>query len=146
VDERICCLRIKGKFFNKTLVCVHAPTEDKDQIEKNSFYDNLDRMYQKVAAHDIKIIMGDMNAKVGKESKVHNVGIHSLHEVSNDNGITLIVFTISRNMVISSVRFPHKDIHKETWISPDGHTRNQIDHVIIDARHASDIIDVRCRL
>jgi hypothetical protein len=46
-------------------------------------------------------------------------------------------------MVITSVRFPHKDIHKETWMSPDGHTRNQIDHVIIDARHDSDIIDVR---
>jgi hypothetical protein len=52
--------------------------------------------------------MGDMNAKVGKESKVHNVGIHSLHKVSNDNGIRLIDFAISRNMVISSVRFPIK--------------------------------------
>jgi hypothetical protein len=46
-------------------------------------------------------------------------------------------------MVISSMRFPHKGIHKETWISPDGHTENQIDHVLIDARHASDIIDVK---
>jgi hypothetical protein len=34
----------------------------------------------------------------------------------------------------------------ETWISPDGHTKNQIDHVLIDARHASDITDVKsCR-
>jgi hypothetical protein len=124
VDERICCLRIKGNFFNTTLICVHAPTEDKDEIEKNSFYDNLNRIYHKVATHDFKIIMGDMNAKVGKVSKVHNVGIHSLHEVSNDNGIKLIDFAISRNMVISSVRFPYKYIHKESWISPDGHTRN----------------------
>jgi hypothetical protein len=43
------------------------------------------------------------------------------------------------------VRFPHKDIHKETWISPHGY-KNQIDRVLIDARHASDIIDVKsCR-
>jgi exonuclease III len=42
VDERICCLRIKGKFVNTTLICVHAPTEEKDEIENNSFYDNLD--------------------------------------------------------------------------------------------------------
>jgi hypothetical protein len=41
VDERIWCLKIKGK-LNTTLICVHAPTEDKDEIEKNSFYDNLD--------------------------------------------------------------------------------------------------------
>jgi hypothetical protein len=31
-------------------------------------------------------------------------------------------------------------------ISPDGHTTNQIEHALNDARHASDIIDVRsCR-
>jgi hypothetical protein len=56
--------------------------------------------------------------------------------VSNGNGTRLIDFAVSRNMVISSMRFPHNDIHKETWISPDGHTRSQIDHVLIDARHA----------
>jgi hypothetical protein len=77
--------------------------------------------------------MGDMNVKVGKDMRAHNVGRYSLHEVSNDNGTRLIDFAISRNMVISSVRFPHKDIHKETWISPDGHTKNWIDHVLIDA-------------
>jgi hypothetical protein len=42
VDESIYYLRIKGKFFNTTLICVHAPTKDKDETEKNSFYDNLD--------------------------------------------------------------------------------------------------------
>jgi hypothetical protein len=87
-----------------------------------------------------------MNAKVGKDLRAHNAGEHSLHEVSNDNGMRLIDFAVSKNMVISNVRFPHKDIHKETWISPDLHTKNQIDHVLIDARHASDIIDVKsCR-
>jgi hypothetical protein len=68
--------------------------------------------------------MGDMNAKVGKDMRAHNVDRYSLHEVSNDNGMRLTDFAVSRNMVISSVIFPHKDIHKETWISPDGHTKN----------------------
>jgi endonuclease/exonuclease/phosphatase family metal-dependent hydrolase len=90
--------------------------------------------------------MGDMNTKVGKDMRAYNVGRYNLHEVSNDNVTRLIDFAVSRNMVISSVGFPHKDIHKETWISPDGHTKNHIDHMLIDARHASDIIDVKsCR-
>ncbi|XP_021937353.1 uncharacterized protein LOC110838457 [Zootermopsis nevadensis] len=30
VNERMCTLRIRGRFFNSTLICVHAPTEDKE--------------------------------------------------------------------------------------------------------------------
>ena len=30
-----------------------------------------------------------------------------------------------------------------TWRSPDGPTHNQIDHLIIDARHVSNLMDVR---
>jgi len=42
--------------------------------------------------------------------------------------------------------FQHKRIHKETWRSPDVTTSNQIDHVMIDSRNATDILDVKsCR-
>ena len=55
-------------------------------------------------------------------------------------------FAITKNMAISSTLFQHKRIHKETWRSPDENTANQIDHVMIDSRHATDILDVKsCR-
>jgi hypothetical protein len=69
--------------------------------------------------------MGDMNAKVGKDMRIHNL---SRHGESNNNGMRLTDPSISINMVISSMRFPHKDIHKEACMSPDGQTENQIDH------------------
>jgi hypothetical protein len=47
-----------------------------------------------IRRHDIKIIMGDKNAKVGKDMRVHNVGGHSLHEVSNDKGKRLTDFAV----------------------------------------------------
>jgi hypothetical protein len=46
-------------------------------------------------------------------------------------------------MVVASTLFNHKDIHKTTWRSPDGQTHNQIDHLLIDARHVSNVMDVR---
>ena len=49
----------------------------------------------------------------------------------------------SRGLVISSTYFPLPKIHKATWISPDQRTKNQIDHIAVDARHASNVLDVR---
>ncbi|XP_062127293.1 uncharacterized protein LOC133839668 [Drosophila sulfurigaster albostrigata] len=52
----------------------------------------------------------------------------------------------SSGILVRSTGFRHLDIHKASWLSPDRLTRNQIDHVVIDARHASNILDVRsCR-
>lgn len=49
---------------------------------------------------------------------------------------------MTQYMVISSIIFHHKNIHKQTWVSPDGRMRNQIDHVVVDSRIRC-IMDVR---
>ena len=40
-NERICKLRIKGKFNNLSTISVHAPTEEKTDEEKEKFYEDL---------------------------------------------------------------------------------------------------------
>lgn len=91
-----------------------------------------------------KIILGDLNAKIGKEHIFKpTIGNHSLHNTSNDKGIRLINFAISKELVIKSTMYPHKDIHKATWVSPDLRTKNQIDHILINNRRKSSITDIR---
>jgi hypothetical protein len=101
--DHICTLQIRGIFFNTTIICVHAPVEEKDD-----FYEDLERIYMKAPKHDIKVVMGDFNAKVGKElGLAPNVGKYSLHEETNNNGWRMIKFAITKNMTISSMLFQH---------------------------------------
>jgi hypothetical protein len=93
--------------------------------------------------NDIKILLGEFNAKVGlKDQDRSVVGNCGLHEGSSDNGLRLTELASALNMAIGSTMFPHKKIHLATWRSPDGTTNNQIDHTLIDARHKNNMMDV----
>ena len=39
--------------------------------------------------------------------------------------------------------FPHKDINKYTWTSPDGLYKNQIDHIAVNAKFKRSVRDTR---
>ncbi|PNF27457.1 hypothetical protein B7P43_G12954 [Cryptotermes secundus] len=108
VNEKICKLRIKGKYRN------------------------------------ITIILGDLNAKLGREEIYSNIsGKYTLHNVTSPNGELLVEFIIANNMVIMSTQFQHKEIHKGTWRAAEHNTVNQIDHVIINASKKDLTEDVR---
>jgi hypothetical protein len=63
----MCVLRVIGKLKNCKIICAHAPIEEKSETEKDQFYERLGKMYRQCPSYDTKIILGDMNAKVGKE-------------------------------------------------------------------------------
>jgi len=93
----------------------------------------------------MKMLLGDFNANVGRENIFNpTTGQESLHQDSNDNGDRLVNFATSKNLVVKSTIFPHRNIHKYTWTSPDGKTHNQIDHVLIDRRWHSSVLAFEC--
>jgi hypothetical protein len=91
----------------------------------------------------MKILSGDFNTKVGRENIFKPiVGNESLHQDSNDKGVRKVKYETSKNPVDENSMFPHRDIHKHTWTSPDGKTHSQIDNNLIDRRLKSSILDV----
>jgi hypothetical protein len=92
----------------------------------------------------MKIVLGDFNAKVGRESIFRPiVGNESPNQDLNDNGVRIVNFSTYKNLVVKSTMFHHRNIHKFTWSSYEGQTYNQIDYVLIDRRWHSSILDVR---
>jgi endonuclease/exonuclease/phosphatase family metal-dependent hydrolase len=147
VNDRLCWIRVRGKFRNYSIINAHAPTGDKDDEEKDKFYLELETVYSHWPRHDIKMVLGDFNAKVGKEeSNYPYAGRSGLHEECNRNAYKLVQFAAATNMIIGGTIFTHKNIHKVTWRSPDGDTMNQIGHILIQRKHSSNLKDVRCKL
>jgi hypothetical protein len=88
----------------------------------------------------MKILLRDFNAKVGREDIFKlTIVIGSLHKISNDNGVRLVNFAKPQSQKFT---FPHSNIHKYTWTSPDGKTHKQIDHILADRRRHSNVLDV----
>jgi hypothetical protein len=49
----------------------------------------------------MKTLLGDFTAKVGREDIFKlTIGNESLHEISNDNGIRVVNFATSKNLII----------------------------------------------
>lgn len=144
ISNRICKLRIRSKYRKISIINVHCLTEDKDIEEKEKFYEDIEKIYNDIPRYDVKMVMGDFNAKLGKEEMYKPViGDYSKHNETNENGKKLIEFATERDLRIMTTYFEHKNIHKGTWISPDGRTINQIDHIAIESKHIKYILDAR---
>lgn len=48
-----------------TLICVHDPTEGTDDKSKDALYAKPDNTYNRCLAHNVKIVQGNFNEKVG---------------------------------------------------------------------------------
>jgi hypothetical protein len=134
---------LRGRWYHIVVLNLHAPTEDKIDDIKDSFYDELERVFDKFPKYHMKILLGDFSAKVGREVIFKpTIGNESLYEISNDNGIRAVNFATSKNLRVKRTMFPHRNIHKYTWTSPDGKTHNQIDHFLVDRQRHSSLLDV----
>ena len=84
--------------------------------------------------------------KVGKEeSNYPCVQRTGLHAECNGNGYKLVQFAAATDVITGGTILTHKNTNKVTWRSPDGDTMNQIDHILIQKKHTSNLKDVRCK-
>jgi hypothetical protein len=88
VSDRMSYITLKGRWCDIIVLNVHAPTDDKDDDIKDSFYEELKHVFDQFPSYHMKILLGDYNAKVGREDIFKPI----IDEASNDNGVRVVNF------------------------------------------------------
>jgi hypothetical protein len=66
VSDRILYIVLRGRLCNIIVLNVHAPSEEKSDDPKDSFYEELEQTFHHYSKYHIKIILGDFNSNVGR--------------------------------------------------------------------------------
>ena len=138
VSARMSYIVLRGCWCNIIVLNAHAPTEEKSDDSKHRFYEELEQLFDHFPKH-MKILLGILIQSSGERifsNRKLRVGVYVR--------IVMIMVLESRinKLIFKSSLFPHRNIHTYTWTSPDGKTHNQIDHILIDRRRHSSLLDV----
>ena len=148
-SSRLAYIKLKCKNNYTVIIQGYAPDSSHSDDEVDEFYDSVQVVLDNVAKRDNLYVLGDFNAKIGglNETYPEIVGCHTNKKEggSNQRGLRLINFCAANDLYVVSSHFQHR--RKYTWTSPDGNTRNTIDHILIrrkDLRMVKDVHTTRC--
>ena len=142
VNERIIMCKIQARPFNIVIIQAYAPTCDHSDEEGEKFYEDLETTLKQTKSTDIKILMGDFNAKVGNTTTSQCVGKYGLGK-TNARGERLIQFCEGNNLYVANTRFKQPKRRLYTWKSPGDIYRNQIDYLLVSSRIKNSV--VKCK-
>ncbi|XP_008482566.1 craniofacial development protein 2-like [Diaphorina citri] len=147
ISDRVMMLSISSTEGVINVIQVYAPTVDKPDEDVEAFYDDIKTVLKTTKRHDITIILGDFNAKVGNIIVDGCTGAFGLG-IRNERGDRLIEFCQNEEMVLTNTTFKLPKRRLYTWKSPaDGINgnivRNQIDYILIRKRFRNSVKSVK---
>ena len=120
---------------------MYAPTTNARDEDIDEFYADLQQEIDEVPSHDMMMILGDWNAKVGKNWRAWHGALGKFgYGEENERGENLLNFCLNNNLVIANTTtYKRKAKHQRTWESPDSVTKNQIDYVLVNKKWRTSI-------
>ena len=144
INDRIMKLRVPltcGRYLS--VLSVYAPTMQATEETIMSFYKTLSSTIRSVPKEEKLIILGDFNARVGKEHQTWNaLGRHGIGK-ANSNGLLLLQLCSELDLVICNTFFHQKLKHKVTWTHPRSKHGHMIDYILTRKEDIRDVCNVR---
>ena len=138
ISDRVLLVKLKGHPFNISIIQAYAPTSASTEEDIEAFYETLEKAKEQCKSQDIIIMMGDFNARVGKQREGHIVGEHGLG-IRNERGEPFVRWCQANEQVIANTWFEQHPTKLWTWKSPDNVTKNQIDFITINNRFRNSV-------
>ena len=121
-----------------TVINVYSPTEgDPAAVE---FYDNLREAIDTVPQHNLLMVLGDFNARIGSDSELQT-HCYYYHERTNVNGELLLETMEEKQLENTNLRFKKRDGKKWTFMSDMTLTKGQIDFVLVRKKWRNSILN-----
>ncbi|CAH1233043.1 Hypp565 [Branchiostoma lanceolatum] len=135
VNNRLLLARLRHTHGRVSVIVAYAPTNMAPDEEKDEFYIQMSALMDDISRHDIIWVLGDFNATTGpdRDGFERALGPHGTGSCNN-NGSRLLEFCTNHHLRTERSFFPHKRIHSMTWISNDGYTRKELDHILTNRR------------
>lgn len=143
ISERILIVKVNTPPFMTNIIQCYAPTADSKDEEIELFYNQMNEAIAYCKSQEVIIVMGDMNAKIGKGKVGNVVGDHGLGK-RNKRGEKLIEWCAANGQVVTNTWFKRHKKDLWTWKSPNGKVRNQIEFFTINHRFRNNVVDTRC--
>lgn len=112
-----------------TIICCYSPTNVSEESEIEEFYNELSGLTRQIPKHNVILIGGDFNAKLGNTDSFQN----SFHAETNRNGEWLKDFLIENKLVCLNTLYQKRTGKKWTFTYPNG-TNAQIDFILINKK------------
>jgi len=107
---------LRGRWCNVIVLNVHPTSEEKSANSKESFYEELESIFDYSLQYHMEMISGNFNRKMGRENIFKpTTRNESLHQDSKDSGDGIVNFATPRHLVVKS-RFSRN----ERFISTPG--------------------------
>ena len=119
-----------GKQLNINISQVYTPTSYANANEVKEFYSDIEHLLRMSKKHNITLIQGDFNAKIGKGEVIDITGKYGLGE-RNGRGDRHVQFCQEHKMKVTNTLLSLLPRRLYTWKSPQDIVKNQIDYILL---------------
>ena len=141
VNDRLMTMKLPlaGK-KHLTIISAYAPTMTNPDDVKAKFYEELHTVIADVPKADKLILLGDFNARVGKDNVAWE-GVLGHHGVGqcNSNGLLLLQTCAELELLITNTIFRLPTRNRTSWMHPRSKHWHLIDYVIVRKRDRQDV-------